>query len=102
MGSSTLNLHTSGADLILSVLVQPGAKQDAILGVREGSLKIAVSAPPVEGKANAACRRLLADILRVPVSRVEIIAGAHGRRKRIRIRDTDFNALKATLAPFLE
>jgi uncharacterized protein YggU (UPF0235/DUF167 family) len=40
--------------------------------------------------------------LRLPVSRVEIIAGAHARRKRIRIRDTDLNAVKARLAPFLE
>jgi uncharacterized protein (TIGR00251 family) len=84
------------------VLVRPGARRDEIVGVREGILTVAVSARPVEGKANAACRRLLADMLRLPLSRVEIIAGANTRRKRIRIRNTDLNAVKTRLAPFLE
>jgi len=102
VGLSNLNLKIQGRDLVLPVLVRPGARRDEIVGVREGVLNVSISAPPVEGKANAACRRLLADILRLPVSRVEIIAGAHARRKRIRIRDTDLNAVKARLAPFLE
>jgi hypothetical protein len=64
-------------------------------------LKIAVTAPPVDGKANTALRRFLADVLKLPVTSVEIIAGAEARRKRIRIRNADLNALKARLAPFL-
>lgn len=102
MSLSNLNLRARGPDLLIAVVVQPGARQDEIVGVHEGSLKISVTAPPVEGKANTACRRLLADALGVRVGRVEIIAGATARRKRIRIRNADLTTLKARLAPFLE
>jgi uncharacterized protein (TIGR00251 family) len=102
VGLPNLNLQAQGPDLLLPVLVRPGARRDEIVGVREGILTVAVSARPVEGKANAACRRLLADVLGLPVSRVEIIAGTNTRRKRIRLRDTDLRAVKARLAPFLQ
>ncbi|MCI0484703.1 MAG: DUF167 domain-containing protein [candidate division NC10 bacterium] len=102
MGLSNLRLKIQGRDLVLPVLVRPGARRDEIVGVREGVLNVSISAPPVEGKANAACRRLLADILRLPVSRVEIIAGAHARRKRIRLRNTDAATLDAHLTPLLK
>ncbi len=102
MDLTTLNLHARGADLFLPVLVQPGARRDEIVGVREGVLKISVSAPPVQGKANAACRRLLADALNIPVSRIEVFAGANARRKRIRIRNADLATLQARLANFLK
>lgn len=102
MDLTSLNLRARGPDLFFAVLVQPGARRDEIVGVRDGALKLAVIAPPVEGKANAACRRLLADTLKVPVSRVEVIAGANARRKRIRIRNADLVTFQARLAPFLE
>ena len=102
MGLSNLSLQARGPDLLLPVLVRPGARRDEIIGVREGILTVAVSARPVEGKANAACRRLLADVLRLPLSRVEIIAGANARRKRIRLRNTDVATLDAHLTPFLK
>jgi hypothetical protein len=102
VGPSSLNLQARGPDLFLSVLVRPGANRDAITGVREGILTLTVSAPPVEGKANAACRRLLADALGLPVTLVEIVAGARARRKRIRIRNTDPAGLESRLAPFLK
>jgi len=102
VGLSNLNLQARGADLLFPVLVRPGARRDEIVGVREGILNVSVSARPVEGEANAACRRLLADVLRLPLSRVEIIAGANARRKRIRLRNTDVAILDAHLAPFLK
>lgn len=102
MDRTSLNLRARGPDLLFAVLVQPGARRDEIVGVRDGALKLAVIAPPVEGKANAACRRLLADTLKVPVSRVEVVAGAKARRKRVRIRNADPTVLKARLAPFVK
>lgn len=102
MDLSHLNLQAKGPDLLVPVLVQPGARRDKILGLHDGFLKISVTAPPVEGKANAACRRLLADALRIPVGRVEVITGANARRKRIRIRDADVTTLQERLASFLE
>ncbi|MFQ5657684.1 MAG: DUF167 domain-containing protein [Candidatus Methylomirabilales bacterium] len=102
MDLSNLNLQVKGLDLLVSVLVQSGARRDKILGLHDGFLKISVTAPPAEGKANAACRRLLADALGIPVGRVEVIAGAKARRKRIRIRNADVTTVKEHLAPFLE
>ncbi len=102
MSPSNLNLRAQGPDLVLAVLVQPGARRNEIAAVHEGFLKVCVTAPPAEGKANTACRRLLADVLRVPLGRVEIVAGANARHKRIRIRNADLESLKARLAPFLE
>ncbi len=97
-----LNLQVRGPDLLFPVLVRPGARRDEIIGVREGVLKVTVTAPPVDGKANTACRRLLATTLKVPLTHVEIIAGAQTRHKRIRIRNADLVSFTARLAPLLK
>ena len=101
MSLASLKVQARGPDLLFSVLVQPGARRDEIVGVQEGILKVAVTAPPVDGKANTALRRLLTDALKVPITSVEIIAGVQARHKRIRIRNADLKVLKARLAPFL-
>jgi uncharacterized protein YggU (UPF0235/DUF167 family) len=54
-------------------------------GLRGDALRIAVTRPPVEGAANAAVARLLATALGVPRERVQLAAGARGRRKRVRV-----------------
>ncbi len=70
----------------LEVLVQPRASRSAVVGEHDGRLKIALTAPPVDGKANKALRKLLASRLRVPGSHIELEAGQTGRRKRVLIR----------------
>ena len=69
------------------VRVTPRASQTAIAGVAgEGSdaaIKIALHAPPVEGRANAALIEFLSDLLGTPRSAIEIAGGQHGRSKRI-------------------
>lgn len=102
MSLSNLNLQVRGPDVLFPVLVQPKARRNEIVGVREGVLNVAVTAPPVDGKANTACRRLLADVLKVPVNCIEIVAGVHGRRKRIRVRNANLATFKASLASFLK
>ncbi len=68
-----------------SIKVHPRAKKDAISGVIGDALKLSLTAPPVEGKANEACIRFFADFLRVPRSSVTIAAGESSRNKVIRI-----------------
>jgi len=72
------------------VRVSPRASRTAIVGViGEGSqaaVKIALQAPPVEGRANAALSEFLADWLRVARSSVTIVAGEHGRTKTVVVR----------------
>jgi hypothetical protein len=72
--------------LVLSLRVQPRAKKDELVGPDGGYLKVRITAPPVEGKANNHLRRFLARELGVPQSRVELLAGARARLKRFRIR----------------
>lgn len=57
--------------------------------MHDGRLKIAVTAPPVDGEANAAVIELLAKALGVPRRQVEVIAGASSRRKTVRIEGAD-------------
>jgi len=74
-----------GSDLILEVLVQPRASNDAFAGVLNGRLKIRLTAPPVEGKANARLIAWLAGQFGASKSAVALCQGAAGRRKRVRI-----------------
>jgi len=68
-----------------SVKVHPRAKKDAITGEIGEALKLALTAPPVEGKANEACIRFIAEFLKVPRSSVTIAAGESSRQKVIRV-----------------
>jgi len=69
----------------LAIRVQPRAKRTEVAGERAGAVVIRVSAPPVDGKANDAVRRLIAQRLRVPRSAVEIVRGESARDKLVRI-----------------
>jgi uncharacterized protein (TIGR00251 family) len=79
-------LREDGDDaLILSVHVQPGAKQTGFAGLYGGALKLRLAAPPVDGKANAALCRFLAEYCEVPKSAVTLVSGLSSRAKRVRI-----------------
>lgn len=69
--------------MVLAVRVKPRASRDAIEGEREGALVVRLTAPPVEGEANAALQRVLGRALDVPPSAVRLLSGATGRRKRV-------------------
>ena len=75
-----------GEDLILVVHVQPGASRDALAGTYGERLKITLTAPPTDGRANRQLLRYLAKLFGVANGRVELLAGQTGRAKRIRIR----------------
>jgi uncharacterized protein (TIGR00251 family) len=68
-----------------AVRVSPRASRDAIEGEHNGALKIRLTAPPIEDRANLALRRLLAERLNVPLSAVRILAGEKSRTKRVSI-----------------
>lgn len=72
--------------LFLTLYVQPRAKRDELCGPADRYLKVRITAPPVEGKANEHLRRFLAKQFGVPRSAVELEAGEHSRLKRVRIR----------------
>ena len=70
----------------LALRVQPGAKRSALLArLASGEWKVAVAAPPVEGRANAAVIELLSELLDVPRRQLELVRGASSRRKSIEV-----------------
>ncbi len=69
-----------------AVRVQPRARKNAIVGEIGDALKLALTAPPIEGRANEACIEFLAEFLKVPRSSVTIAAGQSSRNKVIRVR----------------
>jgi uncharacterized protein len=80
-----ISIRESAGGVTFAVKVHPRAKKNAIAGQVGDALKVALNAPPVDGKANEACVRFLADILRVPRSSVTIAAGETSRNKLIRV-----------------
>lgn len=87
-----------GEDLILAVRVQPRASREKILGFQAGGLKVALTAPPVDGAANEALQRLLAKALNVAQGCVQIIQGNHSRNKLVRIQGVERNRTTTFLA----
>ncbi|MGI9104426.1 MAG: DUF167 domain-containing protein [Terriglobales bacterium] len=73
----------SGA--LFAVKIHPRAKKNAITGVLGDALKLSLTAPPVEGRANAACIEFLAELLNLPRSSITIAAGESSRNKVIRV-----------------
>jgi uncharacterized protein len=69
----------------LAIRVQPRAKRTEVAGERGGAVLIRVSAPPVDGKANDAVVRLIAERVDVPRSAVRIVKGETARDKLVRI-----------------
>jgi uncharacterized protein (TIGR00251 family) len=69
----------------LAIRVQPRAKRTEIAGERGGAVVVRVNAPPVEGRANAAVCRLIAQRLGLPKTAVEVVRGGSGRDKVVRI-----------------
>ena len=78
-------VRQNGPDISFQIRVHPRAKKNAITGIVGDALKVALTAPPVDGKANEACVEFLAKLLRVPRASVSIAAGATGRNKVIRV-----------------
>ena len=74
-----------GDDLVIQVRVQPRARRDELGEAMGEELKVRLTSPPVEGKANAHLLRVIADRFGVPLARVTLLAGAQSRSKRLRV-----------------
>jgi uncharacterized protein (TIGR00251 family) len=79
------------------VRVRPRASRDALGGTREGALVVRLTAPPVEGQANAALARLLGRVFGVPPSAVKLVHGAAGRDKLVRVAGLRASEARARL-----
>lgn len=82
---SELQVREDSGGVSFGVRVSPRASRDAVMGVHDGALKIALTAPPVEGAANAALIAFLAKALGVAKRAVTISAGEASRQKVIHV-----------------
>jgi uncharacterized protein len=94
-----LTAHAEG--VILSVRAQPGARKNAVLGALAGSLKVAVTAPPEDGRANKALVEVLRRALGLKRSQVELLSGQTGRDKRFLIRGAKAADLRMRVAKII-
>jgi hypothetical protein len=78
-------IHDSSPGATFAVRIHPRARKNAITGEVGDALKVALTAPPVDGKANQACIEFFAKLLNVPRSSVTIAAGQTSRNKVIRV-----------------
>lgn len=92
-----ISISEKNGSVTFKVRVQPRASRTELAGEHDGALKLRLGAPPVDGKANEACRRFLADLLDVRLNAVEIVNGESSRDKRIRVRGVTAEQLRRRL-----
>ncbi|MGA2195865.1 MAG: DUF167 domain-containing protein [Bryobacteraceae bacterium] len=81
----------------LTVKVHPRARRTAITGRLGDAWKLALAAPPVDGKANEECMRFFAELARVPKARVRIVTGASSRMKVVEVEGVSQEELEKRL-----
>lgn len=90
-------IRESARGSTLEVTVQPRASRTELAGIHEGTLRLRLTAPPVEGEANKECVKFLAKLLDLPKSRVEVLQGHKSRRKTILLVGVDAADLQDVL-----
>jgi uncharacterized protein (TIGR00251 family) len=87
--------HAGGT--VLNVRVVPRSSKSLIDGVADGSLRVRLAAPPVDGAANAALIELLARYFGIPKSRISILSGQRAKQKRLLLRGVDPSQVRERL-----
>jgi uncharacterized protein (TIGR00251 family) len=90
-------ISTSASGISFKIKVHPRGKKNAITGVIGDALKVSVTAPPTDGKANQAVIEFFADFFAIPRSSVTIASGDTGRLKLIRISGISADQLRTVL-----
>jgi hypothetical protein len=84
-----LNLRPTDKGIIILVKVIPGSSKSELSDIIDGVLKIKLNSPPIEGKANSECIKILSKFLNIPKSSIEIINGAKSKNKSVLIKCTE-------------
>ena len=97
-----LTIRETSRGLSFDIRVIPGASKNEVAGIQDGALKLKLTAPPVEGKANRACVDFLAGLLGVRRSALAITAGEKSRKKTVSVDGMGRGELEARLKGLLE
>ena len=92
-----LSLTISADSVTFSVRLTPRASKNEITGVQAGALRVRLTAPPVEGAANAALIEFIAERLKVRKSAISIVSGERSRNKIVRVSGMNLEQVKAAL-----
>ena len=92
-----ISIQEIAGGISFQVKVHPRAKRDAFTGALGDALKLSLTAPPVEGRANEACIEFFARLLKVPRSSITIASGQSSRNKVIRVVGISVGELKKRL-----
>jgi len=98
MAGSPVSVRETGAGAVFRVRVVPRASRSGIAGVQDDALKLRIMAPPVEGKANDECIRLLAELLGVKRGQVTITAGHTSRTKTVAVKGLKADQVASLIA----
>lgn len=93
-----ISLKETAKGVSFAVKVQPRSRKNAIIGVVGDALKLSLTAPPVEGKANQALIEFLAGVFEIPRSSITIASGKTSRLKMVNIRGARLDHLQQRLA----
>ncbi len=103
MPKRDFHLHDGKVGAAIAVRVTPRASRNGIAEILgDGTIKVHVAAPPVDGAANEELIRYLADVLNIPKSRLEIVAGLSGRDKLISVIDMDAETVHKRIMAHLD
>jgi hypothetical protein len=97
-----IEIREKAGGVQFAVRVIPGASKNEVAGIQDGALKVKLTAPPVEGKANRACVDFLAGLLGVRRSALAITAGEKSRKKTVSVDGIGRGDLEARLKGLLE
>lgn len=93
--------HDIADGCILSARIHPGARRNAVMGIHADALKISLTTPPIDGRANDALIAFLADALRLPKARVLLRTGVASRSKTLLIQGKSAAEVQAALLPVI-
>ena len=92
-------IHDTAEGVVLQIQVLPRSSHCRVAGCQGGFIRIKITAPPVEGKANEECLRFFADILGIKKENIRITAGHRSRKKLIAIQGLTKKDVAAILCP---
>ena len=101
MSAPVIDIRPHAEGCLLPVRAQPGARKAGVLGEQAGALKVAVTAPPEDGRANDALTRLLREWLGLKRSQLELASGATNRNKQFLIRGLRADELQSIIERLL-
>jgi len=102
MESRSFRLHDGKQGAALLVRVTPRASRNEIVEIlSDGTVKIRLTAPPLEGKANVALLKFLAKVLDVQIKQLEVVAGATGRDKLIAVIEMDATTVHKRIVDYI-